>query len=182
MSNQFVSSANEKMNKSISSFEVSLANIRTGRANPAMLDGIEVDYYGSATPLSQVSAISVPEGRQLLIKPFDKTLVEPIERAINEANLGINPQSDGENIRLNIPPLTEETRKSLVKDVYKLAEEAKVAIRNIRRDSNDQIKKDKELTKDDISGYQDDIQKLTDEKIKSIDNIASAKEKELMSI
>ena len=171
-----------KMKKSIESFENALVQIRTGRANPAMLDNINVSYYGSETPLNQVAAISVPEGRQLLIKPFDKTLVGEIERAINEADLGINPQSDGENVRLNIPPLTEETRKLLVKDVSKVAEEAKVAIRNIRRDGNDAIKKDKELTKDEVTSYQDDVQKLTDKYIKDIDAIAKKKEEDLMKV
>jgi len=171
-----------KMKKSIESFENALVQIRTGRANPAMLDNINVSYYGTETPLNQVAAISVPEGRQLLIKPYDKTLVNEIEKAINEADLGINPQSDGENIRLNIPPLTEETRKLLVKDVSKVAEEAKVAIRNIRRDGNDAIKKDKELTKDEVTSYQDDVQKLTDKYIKDIDAIAKKKEDDLMKV
>lgn len=182
MSDITINNAREKMDKSIANYEASLASIRTGRANPAMLDGIEVEYYGTMTPLNQVGAITVPEGRQLLIKPYDRTLVEAIEHAINAANLGINPQSDGENVRLNIPPLTEESRKLLVKDVSKYAEDAKVAIRNIRRDANDTIKKDKELTKDEVNIYQDEIQKLTDNYIKNIDEIAKAKEKELMSI
>ncbi|MEG0364414.1 MAG: ribosome recycling factor [Erysipelotrichales bacterium] len=177
-----LSNAKEKMNKSIESFQYNIAQIRTGRANPAMLDPIEVEYYGSMTPLNQVSAISVPEGRQLLIKPFDPTLVDVIERAINEANMGVNPQSDGDQIRINIPPLTEETRKLLVKDVSKLAEEAKVAIRNIRRDANDSIKKNKDLTKDDISAGQDDVQALTDDMIKKIDELGKEKEKDLMSV
>ncbi|MDF9866453.1 ribosome recycling factor [Bacilli bacterium PM5-3] len=182
MSQIILDNTKDKMNKTIESFENNLVQIRTGRANPAMLDGIEVEYYGAMTPLNQVSAITVPEGRQLLIKPYDKTLVDGIERAINEANLGINPQSDGENVRLNIPPLTEESRKLLVKDVSKYAEDAKVAIRNIRRDANDAIKKDKELTKDDVQGYQDDVQTLTDNMIKKIDEIAKAKETDLMTV
>lgn len=182
MSQIILDSSKEKMDKTIENYENNLVQIRTGRANPAMLDGISVDYYGAMTPLNQVSAITVPEGRQLLIKPYDKSLVDPIERAINEANLGIHPQSDGENIRLNIPPLTEESRKVLVKDVAKYAEDAKVAIRNIRRDANDSIKKDKDLTKDDIQGYQDDVQTLTDDMIKKIEEIAKVKEKELMTV
>ncbi|WP_423363914.1 ribosome recycling factor [Mycoplasma sp. P36-A1] len=182
MSQIVINNTKEKMHKSIESFENALVQIRTGRANPNMLDGIEVEYYGSPTPLNQVASISVPEGRQLLIKPFDKTLVKEIEKAINAADLGINPQNDGENVRLNIPPLTEETRKVLVKDVYKIAEEAKIAIRNIRRDANDAIKKDKELTKDEITSYQEDVQKLTDTNIKEIDSIAKNKEVELMTV
>ncbi|MDR1782237.1 MAG: ribosome recycling factor, partial [Bacilli bacterium] len=115
---EIIDNATEKMNKSIESFEHAIAQLRTGRANPAMLDGIMVEYYGSDTPLNQVASISVPEGRQLLIKPYDKNSLKQIEHAINESNLGIAPQNDGENIRINIPPLTEESRKLLVKDVY----------------------------------------------------------------
>ena len=172
----------EKMNKAIANFEHNLSQIRTGRANPAMLDGINVEYYGSATPLSQIAAITVPEGRQLQIKPYDPSSIEDIERAINEANLGINPQGDGESIRLNIPPLTEESRKLLVKDVSKYAEDTKVVIRNVRRDANDSIKKSKELTKDEISQGQEDVQKLTDQMIKKVDDIGKEKEKELMTV
>lgn len=182
MSQEIITNAQQKMSKSIESFENALVQIRTGRANPNMLDGINVEYYGTPTPLNQVASVSVPEGRQLLIKPYDKSLVKDIERAINEAELGINPQSDGENVRLNIPPLTEETRKELVKEVYKIAEDAKVAIRNIRRDANDAIKKDKELKKDDIAAEQKDIQDLTDKNIKQIDEIAKKKEDELMTV
>ena len=182
MNEDIIEKVTEKMHKSIENFEYNLVQIRTGRANPTMLDGISVDYYGTATPLNQVSAITVPEGRQLLIKPYDKTLVEAIEKAINEANIGINPQSDGENVRLNIPALTEESRKILVKDVYKLAEEAKIAIRNIRRDANETIKKDKEMTKDDVQGYQDDVQELTDNMIKKIDELAKKKETDLLTV
>lgn len=182
MSQEIITNAQQKMSKSIESFENALVQIRTGRANPNMLDGINVEYYGTPTPLNQVASVSVPEGRQLLIKPYDKSLVKDIERAINEAELGINPQSDGENVRLNIPPLTEETRKDLVKEVYKIAEDAKVAIRNIRRDANDAIKKDKELTKDDIAAEQKDVQDLTDKNIKQIDEIAKKKEDELMTV
>jgi ribosome recycling factor len=177
-----INNTTSKMNKTIESFEHAIAQLRTGRANPSMLDGINVEYYGSPTPLNQIAAITVPEGRQLLIKPYDKTTIDIIEHAINEANLGINPQSDGENIRLNIPALTEETRKLLVKDVAKHGEDAKVAIRNIRRDANDSIKKDKELTKDDIQYFQDQVQELTNKMIKKIEDIGKNKEKDLMSI
>lgn len=182
MSQEILMNTEERMIKSVESFEHNLAQIRTGRANPSMLDSISVEYYGSMTPLNQVSAITVPEGRQLLIKPFDPALVEVIERAINEANMGINPQSDGEQIRLNIPALTEDSRKLLVKDVSKFAEDAKVVIRNIRRDANDNIKKDKDLTKDEIASGQEDVQKLTDDTIKKIEEIAKNKEKELMTV
>ncbi len=182
MIEQVIDNAQSKMDKVIENFEYNLVQIRTGRANPNMLENISVDYYGSMTPLNQVSAITVPEGRQLLIKPYDKTLLGAIEHAINEANLGINPQNDGENIRLNIPALTEETRKLLVKDVSKYAEEAKVNVRNVRRDTNDAIKKDKELSKDDVKAYQDDVQEMTDKMIKKIEEIAKVKEDDLMKV
>lgn len=182
MIEQVIENAQSKMDKVIENFEYNLVQIRTGRANPNMLESISIDYYGNMTPLNQVSAITVPEGRQLLIKPYDKSLLASIEKAINEANLGINPQSDGENIRLNIPALTEETRKLLVKDVAKYAEEAKVGIRNVRRDANDGIKKDKDLSKDEIKEYQDDVQEMTDVMIKKIDEIAKNKEADLMKV
>lgn len=182
MIEQVIENAQSKMDKVIENFEYNLVQIRTGRANPNMLESISIDYYGNMTPLNQVSAITVPEGRQLLIKPYDKSLLASIEKAINEANLGINPQSDGENIRLNIPALTEETRKLLVKDVAKYAEEAKVGIRNVRRDANDNIKKEKDLSKDDIKAYQDDVQEMTDKMIKKIDEIAKNKEADLMKV
>lgn len=182
MIEQVIENAQSKMDKVIENFEYNLVQIRTGRANPNMLESISIDYYGNMTPLNQVSAITVPEGRQLLIKPYDKSLLASIEKAINEANLGINPQSDGENIRLNIPALTEETRKLLVKDVAKYAEEAKVGIRNVRRDANDGIKKDKDLSKDEIKEYQDDVQEMTDVMIKKIDDISKAKEADLLKV
>lgn len=174
--------AKEKMAKAIENFNNNLSQIRTGRANPNMLDKITVEYYGTPTPLNQLAAISVPEGRQLLIKPYDRGVLDEIERAINEANLGIHPQNDGENIRLNIPPLTEESRKELAKDIFKYAEDAKIATRNVRRDANDAIKKDSNLTEDDVKGYQEDIQQLTDENVKLIDQIAKEKETEVLSV
>lgn len=172
----------EKMEKAIANYNGQLAQIRTGRANPSILDRISIDYYGTYTPINQVASISVPEGRQLLIKPYDKTMIPLIEKAINEANIGLNPQNDGENIRINIPPLTEETRRDLTKDVSKLAEDAKVVVRNIRRDANDNIKKDKDLTEDDSKGYQEDVQTLTDKTIKLIESIAKEKEVEIMTV
>jgi ribosome recycling factor len=179
---QIIDNAKEKMAKAIDSFNHNLAQIRTGRANPNMLDKIVVEYYGTPTPLNQLAAISVPEGRQLLVKPYDKGVLDDIERAINEANLGIHPQNDGENIRLNIPPLTEESRKELAKDIYKYAEEAKIATRNARRDANDAIKRASDLTEDDVKGYQADIQELTDENVKLIEQIAKDKEAEVLSV
>lgn len=179
---QIMDNAQEKMDKVIENFKHNLSQIRTGRANPNMLDKITVEYYGTPTPLNQLAAISVPEGRQLLIKPYDKGILDAVERAINEADLGINPQNDGENIRLNIPPLTEESRKELAKDIFKFAEDAKVATRNARREANDAIKKDSDLTEDDVKGYQADIQELTDNNVKLIDEIAKEKEVEVLSV
>lgn len=159
-----------------------LASIRTGRANPHILDRIEVEYYGAMTPLNQVASISVPEARILLITPFDKTVLEEIIRAINISDLGLNPASDGNIVRLAIPQMTEEGRKDLVKQVKAEAERAKVSVRNVRRDAMDAVKKDKELPEDDARNAEDDVQKLTDENIKAIDMIASDKEKELLTI
>ena len=140
--------AEERMLKAIENLESNLKTIRTGRANPQMLEHVEVEYYGSPTPINQMASITVVEGRQLCIKPYDKSILKGIEKAINAANLGIAPQNDGEVIRLNVPTLTEETRKELTKTASKVGEEAKVAIRNIRRDANDAVKKNKELTED----------------------------------
>lgn len=173
---------NEKMNKAIASFEHELTTVRTGRATAALLDGIEVDYYGSPTPVNQVSSISVVEGKTIVVKPFDKTLLKELESAINKANLGIAPQNDGTVIRLTVPSLTEERRKELTKVVSKMGEETKVAIRNIRRDGNDAIKKNKELTEDMQKDAQEKIQKTTDEFIKKVDAIAAAKDKEIMTV
>ncbi|ADG39781.1 MULTISPECIES: ribosome recycling factor [Leuconostoc] len=159
-----------------------LGSIRTGRANPHILDRIEVEYYGAMTPLNQVASISVPEARILMITPFDKTVLEEIIRAINISDLGLNPASDGNIVRLAIPQMTEEGRKDLVKQVKAEAEKAKVSVRNVRRDAMDSVKKDKELPEDDARHAEDDVQKLTDENIKAIDTIASDKEKELLTI
>lgn len=159
-----------------------LGSIRTGRANPHILDRIEVEYYGAMTPLKQVASISVPEARLLLITPFDKTALEEIVRAINMSDLGLNPASDGNIVRLAIPQMTEEGRKDLAKQVKAEAEKAKVSIRNVRRDAMDNVKKDKELPEDDVRNAEDDVQKLTDENIKAIDVIATEKEKELLTI
>ncbi|MBZ5963489.1 ribosome recycling factor [Leuconostoc gelidum subsp. gelidum] len=159
-----------------------LGSIRTGRANPHILDRIEVEYYGAMTPLKQVASISVPEARILLITPFDKSALEEIVRAINMSDLGLNPASDGNIVRLAIPQMTEEGRKDLAKQVKAEAEKAKVSIRNVRRDAMDTVKKDKELPEDDVRNAEDDVQKLTDDNIKAIDVIASEKEKELLTI
>lgn len=172
----------EKMEKAITGLSKGLVTIRTGRANPAMLDRVEANYYGSLTPINQMASIQVVEGRQLLIKPFDKTMVKDMLAALNAADLGYPVQNDGDVLRINIPPLTEETRKLLSKDAAKMGEEAKVLIRNARRDGNDVVKKHKESSEDLRKDTQEKIQKLTDEYIKKIDEIVAEKTKEIMSI
>lgn len=175
----------EKMKKSISVLKEELNTVRAGRANPALLDQIKVDYYGSPTPLKNISNISVPDPRTLMISPFDPKSIHDIEKAINVANLGINPSNDGKVIRLVIPAVTEERRKELIKVVKKFGEDAKVAIRNERRDANDELKKQEkagELTEDDLKKALDDVQKKTDKTIKDIDQIIVDKEKEIMEV
>ncbi len=174
-------SCEERMEKAIERLNGELDKLRTGRANPAVLDGITAEYYGTATPLNQIAVISVSEARQLLIKPFDKNSLKDIETAINEANLNLVPNNDGENIRINFPAITEETRKSLVKDVKKIGENIKVEIRNARKDANDELKKS-DLREDEQKSYMDDVQELTNKFNKSIDEVCAAKEKELMTI
>lgn len=175
----------EKMRKSISVLKEELNTVRAGRANPALLDQIRVDYYGSPTPLKNISNISVPDPRSLMISPFDPKSIHDIEKAINVANLGINPSNDGKVIRLVIPAVTEERRKDLIKVVKKYGEDAKVAVRNERRDANDELKKQEkagELTEDDLKKSLDEVQKKTDKTIKDIDQIIADKEKEIMEV
>jgi ribosome recycling factor len=174
--------ATTRMTKAQDALRRELANIRAGRANPSLLNRIEVEYYGAMTPLNQVASVTVPEARVLLITPYDKGVLDGIIQAINMSDLGLNPASDGNIVRLVIPQLTEERRKELAKDVKAEAEKAKVAIRNIRRDVMDQIKKDDELTEDEKRKAEDDTQKLTDSNVKDIDAIAAEKEKELLEI
>ena len=171
----------EKMEKSIASFERELSTVRTGRANAGLLDSISIEYYGVSTPLKQVSSITIPEANQLYIKPFDKSVLKDVERAILASSLGLTPQNDGVGIRLILPQMTEERRRELVKLVGKMEEQAKVAIRNLRREGNDDVKK-LGLPEDDEKGSLEDIQKLTDGKISQIEEIASKKNKEVMSI
>ena len=171
----------ERMDKSIASFEKELSTVRTGRANAGLLDSISIEYYGVSTPLKQVSSITIPEANQLYIKPFDKSVVKEIEKAILASSLGLTPQNDGVGIRLILPQMTEERRRELVKLVGKMEEQAKVAIRNLRRDGNDDVKK-LDLPEDDEKGSLEDIQKLTDGKIAQIEEIAARKTKEVMSI
>lgn len=179
---QILDHTSEKMDKAIESLRHHLAQIRTGRANPQLLEGVEVDYYGSPTPLNQMSSITVVEGRQLCIKPFDRSMLKDIEHAINAANLGLTPQNDGECVRLNVPTLTGDTRKELAKDASKVGEEAKVAIRNLRRDANDAVKKNKEFTEDMVKQATEKVQKLTDKYTKEIDTIVAEKQNDIMSI
>ena len=175
----------EKMSKSISSVAADFAAVRAGRANAAVLDRVMVDYYGSPTPIQQIAAIATPDPRQLLITPWDGSALRSIEKAILESDLGINPQNDGKSIRLTFPQLTEERRKELVKQIHKYSEGGKVAIRNIRRDAMDHLKKmqkDGELTEDDLKSAEKDLQKLTDDKCKEVDVLLDKKEKELLSV
>ena len=171
----------EKMKNTITNLEKRLTNIRAGRANPAILDGINVSYYGVDTPLKQLANVSVPEARMLQIKPFDKSLISDIEKAIYEANIGLTPNNNGEMVILNIPALTEETRKEYVKQAKQMAEEAKIALRNIRQDANNDAKK-LEVTEDDIKAIQDDIQDLINKYNKIVDEKAKEKETELMTV
>ena len=182
MDNLTIMEMQEKMENAIAAFEKSLTKVRTGRANPNMLDGIMVDYYGSPTPINQIASIAIQEGKTLCIKPFDPSSLKDIERAINTSELGLPPMNDGSNIRVTVPALTEETRKGFCKDIEKMAEEAKVQIRNHRRDANDEIKKDKSIPEDLSKSYLEDIQKETDKFVAKIDEIAKAKEKEVMTI
>lgn len=177
--------AKEKMEKTLKVLGSDYAAIRAGRANPAVLDRITVDYYGTQTPIQQMAAISVSDARILVIQPWDKSTLKSIEKAIQASDLGINPANDGTVIRLTFPQLTEERRKELTKDIKKLGEDAKVAVRAIRRDANDKIKamkKNSEITEDDVKNFDKDIQKLTDKYVGFIDDAVSTKEKEIMSI
>jgi len=177
--------AEERMMHSIDALHKEFATVRSGRANPKMLERVTIDYYGVESPINQVSSISVPEATQIYIKPYDKSLLGTIEKAIFAANLGVTPSNDGVGIRISLPPLTEENRKESVKVIHKMSEENKVAIRNIRRDANTHFKrmeKDKELTEDDLKFYEDEVQKLTDKYVEEIDKAFHEKEKEIMSI
>ena len=175
----------EKMEKTIAVLKDELLTIRAGRANPNMLDRVMVDYYGTMTPLKQMAGVSSPEPRTILIQPWDKSAMGSIEKAILSSDLGFNPTNDGNSIRINIPQLTEERRKDLIKLVAKTGEQAKVAIRNERREANEAIKKmekTSELTEDDSKKAQDEVQKLTDSHIKMIDDMLAKKEKDIMEI
>ena len=175
----------EKSKKSISVLKEDLNTVRAGRANPSLLDKVMVDYYGSPTPLKNLATIAVPDPRTLLITPFDPKSISEIEKGINVANIGINPSNDGKCVRLVIPQVTEERRKELTKTVKKMGEDSKIAIRNIRRDANDELKKREkahEITEDELKKALEDVQKATDKTIKEIDEIVAAKEKEIMEV
>lgn len=182
MDNIFVEEVNERNEKAINAFNENLKKVRTGRANPNMLDAILVDYYGSPTPINQIASISIQEGKTIVIKPYDHNAVKDIERAINTSDLGLPPQNGGDVIRVTVPALTEETRKGFCKDVDKFAEDAKVQVRNIRRDVNEDVKKDKSIPEDLSKSYLEDIQKATDKAIEKIETIAKDKQKEIMTI
>ena len=175
----------DKMKKTLASLESELATIRAGRANPHILDKLTVDYYGAPTPLQQVANITVPEARMIQIQPWESSLIKGIEKAILVSDLGLNPSNDGKVIRLTFPELTEERRKDLTKDVKKKGEDAKVAIRNIRRDANDYIKKEQkanEISEDEQKDAEAEVQKLTDQFVKKIDEMVESKSKEIMTV
>lgn len=175
----------EKMEKTLSVFENNLSEIRAGRANPAILNKVKIDYYGVPTPISQVAGISVPEARLIVIQPWDVSVLKEIEKEILKSDIGINPNNDGKVIRLNFPELNEERRKEIVKNIKKIAEEAKVAIRSIRRDGIEEFKKkqkDSEITEDELKTAEEEIQKITDKNVDEIDKMLANKEKEVMSV
>jgi ribosome recycling factor len=183
--NAHITDAKSRMDKSLESLRQELAKIRSGKATTALLDGIRVDYYGNQVPLNQVGNVSVLDAHTLSITPWEKQMVQVIDKAILEANLGLNPISDGTNLKIPIPPLNEERRKELVKLTKKFGEDCKVAIRNVRRDANDHLKKDekdKKLSEDQLKDAEDEIQKLTDTHTKLVDDILKHKEKEIMEV
>ena len=185
MINMILDDASDRMQKAIEAYQRDLATVRTGRATPAMLDRVMVNYYGSPTPINQIAGISVPEARLIVIQPWDASALKEIEKAILTSDLGINPNNDGKLIRLNFPELNEERRKELVKEIRKMGEDSKVAIRSIRRDGIDEFKtmqKNSEITEDELKMAEDNIQKITDKSIEEIDKLTDGKEKEIMTV
>lgn len=177
--------AKTKMGKTLNALSVDYGAVRAGRANPQILDKVTVDYYGTPTPIGQLASVSVAEARVLTIQPWDKSVLKGIEKAIQTSDIGINPQNDGNIIRLTFPPLTEDRRKELAKDIQKMAENSKVAVRSVRRDAIEKLKamkKNSEITEDDLKNGEKEIQKITDGFIKDIEDMADAKEKEILSI
>ena len=184
MPKQIIKQGEEKMIKTIDSLQKEFSTIRTGKANPSILNNVQVEYWGMMTPLIQVGTISVPDAQTIMIKPYDKSVLKNIEKAIITADLGFNPINDGDVVRIPVPPLTEEVRRNLTKDVKKIAENNKVAIRNIRRDVLDQLKKlekDSLISEDELKRYSDEVQKLTDKFIANIDTLAKEKEQAIMA-
>jgi len=185
VSQETIQDAQRRMQKAVEAAQHDFSTIRTGRANPIVLDNLKVDYYGTPTPINQLASISVPEPRQLMITPWDRTIINTILKAIQGSDIGLTPMSDGIVIRMNVPPLTEERRRELIKQLHKKSEDHKVAVRNIRRDANEHIKnkrKNSEITEDDEKRAQDEMQKLTDKYITEIDKLASLKETELKEV
>ena len=185
MPKQIINQCEEKMLKTIEALKKDFATIRTGKANPSVLNGVTVEYYGSPMPINQIASVSAPEPQMIVIKPYDKSIIKAIEKAVLIADLGFNPQNDGDIIRIPVPSLTEQVRKELVKKSKKIAEDNKVAVRNIRRDAMDQLKKlekDSLISEDELKRYSDSVQKLTDKYIETVDKVASEKEKDIMAI
>jgi len=185
MKDELFAATKSKMDKAVVSFQKEVNRLRTGRASPALLEGIRVDYYGTLTPLQQTASITIPESRLIMIQPWDKTTIEHIEKAIQKANLGLSPTNDGKIIRIAIPPLTEERRKEMVKVVKKMGEECKITLRNIRREANESLKKlekDKALSEDEYHRSVEEMQEVTDGHIKRADEIVEEKQKEIMTI
>lgn len=185
MLNEIYQDTRGRMDKALESLGRDYSRIRTGRASTALLDGIRVDYYGTSTPLQQLATLTIPDPRTIMIQPWDQTVLGEVEKAVLKSDLGLTPMNDGKVIRINIPPLTQERRRELVKIVKKMAEEAKVAIRNIRRDANELIKdlkKDKEISEDQQFKGQEEVQKITDGTITRIDETCASKEKEVMEV
>ena len=178
----YLEDAKESMNKAFNHVSHELTKIRAGKANPSMLDGIQVSYYGNPTPLNQVSSLTTPDARTIFIKPWEKNIIQEIEKAIRDANLGLNPQNDGQQVIVNIPMLTEERRKQLVKQVGHECEQGRISVRNIRKDTNEHLKKIKGASEDDIKDAEGTVQKLTDEFIAKIDALMKKKEVEIMTV
>ncbi len=185
MSKAVLDSMAQQMDKSVQALQKELAKLRTGRASPHLIDGVQVDYYGSNVPISQVANVTTPDARTIQIVPWEATMLPVIEKSILAANIGFNPQSDGKVLRIPLPALTEDRRKDMVKMVKKMGEEAKVAIRNVRRDANEEVKKkekDKEMSGDEAKKLLEQVQKKTDDKVAEIDKVITAKEKEIMTL
>ena len=185
MPKQVLNQCEERMQKTIESVKKDFTKIRTGKANPSVLNGVMVEYYGSPMPINQIASVSAPEPQLIVVKPYDKSILKGIEKAIQTANLGFNPANDGEVVRIAVPRLTEQTRKELAKESKKVAEENKVAVRNIRRDGMDQLKKlekDSLITEDELKRRSEELQKLTDKYIENIDKLAKEKEQDIMAI